>query len=200
MLHTEGMSMEIQVQGRNIELSEETLDYIEKKLQRIQRKSRLPMSSHVVVTREPTRSRMDSVVVEVTLNCNGSLLRAEERAPNVLVAVDTAADTLDRRVANYKAKAYKSRVSRKSGQPVSVRDLESPADAPPETPMELASGRRVVRVKRFAIDPMSVEEASERMESLGHAFFLFRNNATSALSVLYRRWDGDFGLIEPEGE
>ena len=196
--------MEIQVQGRNIDLSEETLDYIEKKLQRIQRKSRLPMSSHVVVTREPTRSRMDSVVVEVTLNCNGSLLRAEERAPNVLSAVDTAADTLDRRVAHYKGKAYKSQVRRKSGQPVSVRDLESPAAAPPETapetPMELASGLRVVRVKRFAIDPLSVEEASDRMESLGHSFFLFRNSATSALSVLYRRWDGDFGLIEPEAE
>jgi putative sigma-54 modulation protein len=163
--------MEIQVQGRNIELLEETLDYIEKKLQRIQRRSRLPMSSHVVVTRESTRSRMDSVVVEVTLNCNGSLLRAEERAPTVLAAVGMAADVLDRRVVHYKGKVYKSQVKRRSGQPVSVRGLESPP-TPPEIPMELISGRRVVRVKRFVIDPMSVEEASDQMESLGALLLL----------------------------
>ena len=189
--------MDTQVQRRNIELSEETLEYIEKKLQRLERKARLPMSSHVVVRREPTRSRMDSIVIEVTLNCKGKMLRAEERGPNVQATVDIVADILDRRVSHFKGKVYASQVNRKTGQPLSVRDMESPA-ALREPEVEFASGRRLVRQKRFAIEPMDVEEAASEMESLGHTFFLFRNRTTGALNVVYQRWDGEFGLIEPE--
>jgi putative sigma-54 modulation protein len=202
--------MEVRIQGRSIELSQETLDYVEKKLQRIQRRARLPMRSHVVVTREHTRSQTQSVVVEVTLNCNGSLLRVEERAATAQAAVDAAAAVLDRRVAHYKGKLYRSQVNRKTGQALSLKDMESPSEASsePASPdpsqegrsMELPLGRQVVRVKSFPMPPMTVAEAAQQMELLDHTFYLFRNRATHALNLLYRRWDGDYGLIEPGGE
>ena len=100
-------------------------------------------------------------------------------------------------MSHFKGKVYASQVNRKTGQPLSVRDMESPAVLR-EPAVEFASGRRLVRQKRFNIEPMDVEEAANEMESLGHTFFLFRNRTTGALNVVYQRWDGEFGLIEPE--
>ena len=191
--------MEMQIQARNTRLSQDTRAYLTKKLERIEGRLKLPVDAYVVVSEEKTRSRQDRFVVEVTLRCNGTLLRGQERAASVQAAVDSLATTLDRRVAQFKSKFYRSEAAKRSGEARSIRDIEAPAsEEEPEAEEELAPLGRVVRSKRFPMKPMSVEEAAIQMEMLDHAFFLFHNAATGIYNVLYRRSDGDYGLIEPE--
>ncbi len=191
--------MEMQIQARNHRLSQGTRDYLTRKLERIEGRVNLPVDAHVVVSEEQTRSQQDRILVEVTLRCNGTLLRGQRRAPTVQAAVDALADTLDRRVAHFKSRAYRSEAAHRHGDIHSIRELEAPpVDEPDEDePEELELGR-VVRSKRFAMKPMSVDEAVLEMELLEHSFYLFHNAATGDHNVLYRRNDGDYGLIEPE--
>ena len=191
--------MEMQIQARNHRLSESSRDYLTRKLERIEGRVNLPVDAHVVVSEEKTRSQQDRIVVEVTLRCNGTLLRGQRRAPSVRAAVDALADTLDRRVAHFKSRAYRSEAAHRHGNVTSIREMEDPGAPEPDEdePEEMELGR-VVRSKRFPMKPMSVEEAVVQLELLDHAFYLFHNAATGAHNVLYRRNDGDYGLIEPE--
>ena len=191
--------MEMQIQSRNHRLSPTVRDYLTKKLERIEGRVNLPVDAHVVVSEEKTRSQQDRIVVEVTLRCNGTLLRGQRRAATVQAAVDALADTLDRRVAHFKSRAYRSEAAKRHGDIHSIRELESPeTDAPVDDDDEELPFGKVVRAKRFAMKPMSVEEAVVQMELVDHAFYLFMNDATGDHNVLYRRNDGDYGLIEPE--
>ena len=124
--------MEMQIQSRNHRLSPTVRDYLTKKLERIEGRVNLPVDAHVVVSEEKTRSQQDRIVVEVTLRCNGTLLRGQRRAPStVQAAVDALADTLDRRVAHFKSRAYRSEAAKRHGDVHSIRELEAPeADAP----------------------------------------------------------------------
>ena len=191
--------MEMQIQARNHRLSDSSRDYLTRKLERIEGRVNLPVDAHVVVSEEKTRSQQDRIVLEVTLRCNGTLLRGQRRAPSVRAAVDALADTLDRRVAHFKSRAYRSEAAHRHGNVTSIREMEDPGAPEPDEdePEEMELGR-VVRSKRFPMKPMSVEEAVVQIELLDHAFYLFHNAATGAHNVLYRRNDGDYGLIEPE--
>ena len=191
--------MEMQIQARNHRLSDSSRDYLTRKLERIEGRVNLPVDAHVVVSEEKTRSQQDRIVVEVTLRCNGTLLRGQRRAPSVRAAVDALADTLDRRVAHFKSRAYRSEAAHRHGNVTSIREMEDPGAPEPDEdePEEMELGR-VVRSKRFPMKPMSVEEAVVQIELLDHAFYLFHNAATGDHNVLYRRNDGDYGLIEPE--
>lgn len=191
--------MEMQIQARNTRLSDDTKAYLTKKLERIESRLKSPVDAHVVVAEEKTRSQQDRFVVEVTLRCNGTLLRGQQRAPSVQVAVDALATTLDRRVAQFKSTFYRSEAAKRGGDAKSIREIEAPVpEEEEEVDEEFASIGTVVRSKRFAMKPMSVEEAAIQMEMLDHSFFLFQHTVTGVYNVLYRRSDGDYGLIEPE--
>ena len=192
--------MEMQIQARNHRLSPSARDYLTRKLERIEGRVNLPVDAHVVVSEEKTRSQQDRIVVEVTLRCNGTLLRGQRRAATVQAAVDALADTLDRRVAHFKGRVYRSEAAKRPGDVHSIRELEAPLDsaAPEDEDAEETMLGRVVRAKRFPMKPMSVEDAVVELELLDHAFYLFQNAATGVHNVLYRRSDGNLGLIEPE--
>lgn len=193
--------MELQIQGRNVEVSDDIRAYVTRKIERTERRLNLPMEAHVVVSRESTRSQLHRMVVEATLTCAGTVLRGEERAASVKAAVDALADTLDRRVAHFKSRYYRSEAAHRRGQAGSIREMEtavrdSSDESEEESEEDLTLGR-VVRTKSFSMKPMAVDEAATQMELLGHTFFFFFNSASGAPSVLYRRSDGDYGLIEP---
>ena len=92
---------------------------------------------------------------------------------------------MDRQIEHYKGKLYDKR----RGSPLTKSELSGEAETAPPS---------VVKVKRFAVKPMSVEEAIDQMKLLGHDFFLFFNAENEELNLLYRRKDGNYGLIEPE--
>lgn len=188
--------MEVIVQTKNMDLPDEARSYAERKIARLGRYLPAIEAATVEVAREAAKSAQNRVVVQVTLNCPGAILRAEERAPDVYTAIDAVADVLKRKVDRFKGKLYwKGRVAATSpGAPVAVETADEVAESEGEG---FPSGE-LVKVKRFALKPMSSQEALEQMELLGHTFFLFNDSENGLFSVVYRRRDGDYGLIQAE--
>jgi putative sigma-54 modulation protein len=179
--------MGLQITGKNMELSPEVRSYIERKLGKINRHLPNILESKVEVFEEKTKSPQQHFVVQVTVNSNGTLLRSEERGADLLNAINKVTTITNRRIEHYKGKLYDKR----KGGPLTRNKLSNKTKTtqPPE---------KVVKVKRFTVNPMSVDEAIDRMELLGHEFFLFLNENTEEINLLYRRRDGNYGLIEPE--
>ncbi|MCS7207577.1 MAG: ribosome-associated translation inhibitor RaiA [Dehalococcoidia bacterium] len=194
--------MDIRVQTRNITLSPAMQTYLDKKIGRLERllNGLRVLSALLEVTYEDTRQADRRYRAEITLDLNGRVLRAEERAGTLEAAVDAAVDTIDRRVSAHRAFVHRGEVGGKAGR--GPEAVPPPAPPPPSIaqplPLDLPTGKRLVRIKRFPMKPMSVEEAALQMEALGHQFFLFQNLDTGRWSVLYRRENGDYGLIEAE--
>ena len=189
--------MELIFRGKHFPISDEFRDYAGQRLARLAHY--LPAVGHAIVdVRREAKGSYGCFVVQVTLNANGTFLRAEERSFELIAAVDATVEALSQQVKRFKErKLYRSerRVSKEERLPVSESgDDEEPA-LPPGA--ELVSGR-VVKMKRFGMKPMTEAEAIEQMELLGHTFFLFRDADRDCLSLLYRRRDGDYGMILPE--
>ncbi len=189
--------MDVVFKGQLAAADDALRDYARRRIGRLERYLPTVREAVVEVRREKTRAAEQRYVVQVTVNSNGTFLRAEERAAEPRVAVDNAANALGQQVRRHKAKLYRSGRSTKQ-----ARHAEEAAALAPEPPDDeddegLVAGK-VVRVKRFAIKPMMVEEAVEQMELLGHSFFLFFNEDDRRYALLYRRRDGDYGLIMPD--
>ena len=179
--------MELQITGKNMELSPPVRSYIERKLSKLGRHLPNIIESEVEISEEKTRSPRQHFVVQATVNSNGTLLRGEEKGEDILTAVDKVVAVMNRQVERYKGKLYKKGRGSSFAKGELSQEVET---APPP--------KKVIKVKRFAIKPMSVDEAIDQMELLGHDFFLFFNADTEELNLLYRRKDGNYGLIEPE--
>ncbi|MFH1486374.1 MAG: ribosome-associated translation inhibitor RaiA [Chloroflexota bacterium] len=180
--------MELLIKGKNVEVPEPVRSYIEKKFGKLSRHIPSISQAEVELSFESVKAQSQRFAVEVTLNCGGTLLRSEERAGDFFAGVNAVAEVLDRQIRRFKGRVYRS--SRKAGGAVLPPEIEEEEEEVPEG--------RVVRVKRFPVKPMSDEEALEQMELLGHDFFVFYNTATDSFSVVYRRKDGDYGIIHPE--
>jgi len=179
--------MELQITGKNIDLSPMVRRYVERKLGKLSRHLPDIARSKVEIFKEKTKSPQQRFVAQVTIDSSGTLLRGEERGDDLFTAIDKVAAVMNRQIEHYKGKRYdKGRGS------LSVRGKFS------EEVVAAQPLQRVVKVKRFAVKPMLVAEAIDQMELLGHDFFLFFNADTEELNLLYRRKDGNYGLIEPE--
>jgi len=177
--------VEMQVTGKHLELSQEILSYVERKFDKLNRHLSNVIESKVEIIRAMNKLPDHRYVVQVTLNSHGTLLRGEVRAADLFEAIDNAAKVMDRQIERYKGRLHdKSR-----GLPHNIPPQEAVAPPPPG---------KVVKSKKFAVKPMTVDEALEQMELLGHDFFLFFDPTRGQINLLYRRKDGDYGLIEPE--
>ena len=187
--------MQLIIKGKNVEITDWLRQYVEKKVNRLDRYLPDIQEARVELSVQQTRSSQDRQVAQLTVRSNGVILRAEERTDDMFAAIDAVVDKMNRQVARYKGK----RVDRWQGQRVNRPDVELPPIGE-EVMEELAEEqeRSIVRVKRFVVSPMDEDEAIEQMELLGHDFFIFFNPNSGKLSVLYRRKDGNYGLLEPE--
>ena len=139
--------------------------------------------------------------IEVTVHGDGVVLRAQERASDAQGAMDQVLDKIERQMHRYRDRLIER--SRQPGEtlPAAVTEASAPEEEAAEPEAEPASpglGAQIVRTKRFALKPMLPEEAAMQMDLLGHDFFVFANADTEQVNVLYRRKDGNYGLIEPE--
>jgi len=183
--------MELQIFSKNMELTPAIQNYVQKRISKLARFLPNITEAKVEIHEENTKSPQSRFVAQVTLNSKGVLLRGEERGEIVRVAVSAVAEALERQIERYKGKLYEKGRGVSLARKAAVLEGTAESEAFEDSP-------RVVRVKRFAVKPMSVAEAAEQMELLGHSFFLFVNTDNGALSLLYRRNDGNYGLIEPE--
>jgi putative sigma-54 modulation protein len=181
----------ITIRGNNLTVSQKDSDYLERKLQRLERMLDERCEADVELRIEGNRKVADSHVVEVSLLIDGLLLRGEAAASTFRAAADEVVDKLERRTVDAKERP---RDRRRAEQ---VRFVEAETRATPTAVPETGEESRVVKVKRFAIEPMFEEDAISRMDELGHTFFIFVNAENERVAVLYRRRDGRLGLIEP---
>lgn len=184
--------MALLIKGKNVDVNEKTKDYIEKRAAKFDRHLSNIAETKVEVTEEKTKSKDSRYVIEITLDLQGTLLRSEERAGDIFSAVDLAVETMDRQILRYKGR-LQGRKRRKSG----TQEAEAAVAEPEPSPDEAPSGG-LVKVKRFAVKPMSPEEAIDQMDLLGHDFYVFFNDRSEQVNVVYRRKGGGYGLIEPE--
>ena len=187
--------MELQIHATNVRLGDGAREYILKKHRRLERHLKGLSDARLELTGTSSRAKDERVVAQMTLSTGRHVLRGQERGPDVYSAIDAVADVMDRQIQRYKGKVYRSEQPRESVRVGAAPDGEAP-DA--GAPLPLDGEGRVVRTKRFAVTPMDAQEAIDRMELLGHDFFLFYNVDTEEYNVLYRRRDGDYGIIEAE--
>jgi len=184
--------MEMQITGKNLVMSSAIKDYIAKRMDKIIRHLPGIISFEVVATDEKTKSPEKRFVIQVTVNNKGTLLRGEERAQDLYTAVDNVAEVMNRQIEHYKGKLEKSKIRDNA----SIRNNTAEVKAASE-PESADIEPRVVKTKRFDVKPMSLDEAVDQMELLNHDFFLFYNPDSKNMNLLYKRKDGNYGLIEP---
>jgi putative sigma-54 modulation protein len=176
------------VKGKNVEVPERVREYTRRKLHRLERLLDDRTDAMVEFSNEHHRSASDAHIAEVTLVIDGQTLRSHAVGISYQAALDNVVDKVERQAVDHKSKP---RVHARSKQEKDLlRDL---ADGTAEPGRD----RRVVKTKRFAIEPMFEEDAIATMEELGHRFFVFVDAETERISILYARDDGDYGLIEP---
>ena len=186
----ENRKMNLIIRGKKIELDKPVQTYVSKKISGLNRILPSIIETKVEIYREKAKSPRNRYIVQITVNSNGTLIRAEEKEADLYAAVDAAVDVIRRQVRRHKDRFYlKSRRSDRH-----KREVQPSIEAIEEGKIP----DKVVRTKRFSVKVMTMGEATEQMELLGHDFFIFLNASTNDINVLYRRKDGNYGLIEPE--
>jgi len=190
--------MQLQITGKNLDTAEWMKTYVEKKLGRLDRYLDTIDDMRVELSYEPTKNADHRQVVQVTLRTGGRILRAEERASDMRDAIDAVVDKVYRQIVRFKGRNWfrvRAGLPPAQAEEELLRIEELVAEAEEE---EEGEEPAIVRRKRFQVNPMDEGEAIEQMELLGHDFFLFYNVDSATINLVYRRRDGNYGLLQPE--
>ena len=172
--------------GKNMQLNDEIKEKTMKKLGRIEKLFPENTEAHVTYSHNK-----NMVKVEVTAALHKRMLRAEVTGEDVKTCLDSLVDILEKQIIK-----YKTRLREKKRRHPITHDEE--AFAPEVEAQTQDAPIAIHKKKRFAVKPMDEIEAVMEMEMLHHSFFVFRNDKTDEINVVYRRNDGEYGLIEPE--
>ncbi|MBU5293015.1 ribosome-associated translation inhibitor RaiA [Anaerosalibacter bizertensis] len=176
--------MKIKITGKNMDITDALKEITFKKLGKLDKYFQEDVDTNVTFSVEKNRQ-----IIEVTINLPGTILRAEEYSDDMYNSIDKAVDVLEGQIRKYKTKLQKRY---QNGETIRFENIE-PMPKPKEEDIP-----KLVKVKRFAMKPMDAEEAILQMELLRHNFFVFMNGETDEVNVVYKRKDGNYGLIEPE--
>lgn len=184
--------MVIHIKGKHVEVTDALENYIEKKLQKLDKYFHDIREANVILS-----VQRGMQMVEVQLEGDGILLRGEERRGNDMYAsIDEVVEKLESRVKKFKGKRAGKSIDEGPKEKNAIKDQQM-EDAYGREQEDTAELLTVVRTKRFALKPMTPEEAAQQMELVHHTFFVFRNTDTEDVNVVYKREDGNYGLIEP---
>lgn len=179
--------MRIKVSGKNFDITEAIRERVEKKLSKFEKYFTPITEAHATLSVEKDRH-----IIEVTIPFNGVMLRGEEATEDMYVSIDNVVEKLERQF-----RKQKTRLERRIKDGSIRFENMVPFQAGDE---DYEDEIRIVKKKRFAIKPMSPEEAVMQMELLGHTFFVFSNADTDEVNVVYKRKRGDYGIIQQEFE
>lgn len=173
--------MRVIISGKNLGVTDGIRSMIEKKLEKLDKYFDPATEATATISVEKNRH-----ILEVTIPINGAILRAEEATDDMYSTIDRVMDKLDKQIRKHRTKIAKQ-----------VKNGSFKFDPSEYASEEDNKEPKIVRTKRFAMKPMPIEEALLQMELLGHDFFVFSNGETDEVNVVYKRKDGDYGLIEP---
>lgn len=169
--------------GKNMEVTDALREVTERKLSRLDKYFQKDIQGNVTFSTQKNRK-----IIEVTINLPGTIIRAEESSDDMYASIDKAIDVLERQIRKYKTKLQRRYQNGETIRFENVVPLSQEAEA--ERP-------KLVKRKRFSLKPMTHEEAVLQMELLRHNFFVFMDGETGEINVVYKRKDGNYGLIEP---
>jgi putative sigma-54 modulation protein len=179
--------MDIVIKGRHMDVKPEIRAYADEKVGKVAHiLNGLAMSTEVELYHERNRSIGEREVAEVTMFTKGHILRARETGSDMKSAIDKVAAKLERQARRFKERVVDRHVGKGAQVPVPMVAIDEP---------EVEVGPTIVKTKHVDLKPMSAEEAMLQLELLGHDFFLFASDGSDELNVLYRRRDGDYGLL-----
>ncbi len=179
--------MQLQVKGRNLEVSDAIRSYAEQKLAKLERQLEDPrVELELALERNPSIAAKH--VAEATIWTRGPVLRAREASSDMRASIDQLVEKLERQVTRYRhqGRSRRRRAARANGP------------APEGMPVQEETESMIVKTKNFAVNPMTPDEAVLQLELIGHDFFVFRNADSGEVNVVYRRRDAQYGLIEPQ--
>lgn len=179
--------MKISIIGKNIEVSDYLHDLITKKVGKLDKYFPEDTEAHVTLAVERNRH-----IVEVTIPYAGGIIRGEETSGDMYASVDNVLAKLEKQIVRHRTKLEKNLKAGAFKAPEPVFNETFDEEDLDEKPAQ------VVKIKHFDIKPMTVDEAMLQLELLGHSFYMFTNGDTGVINVLYKRKDGNYGLIEPE--
>ena len=178
--------MTVRVRGKNLEVTPALKDYVEKKVETITKQFKTVGEITAVM-----RIERNKHIVEITVPASGIVLRAQEGSENMYASIDNGVEKIERKIHKYKTRLMKRKYN-------NFRDAAVPS-VPGDVEEASADGEfKVARTKTYAMRPMNVQEAIMQMNMLNHDFFVFFNDETESMAVVYRRKAGDYGLINPE--
>lgn len=173
--------MKIVISGKNMEVTSALKNVVEKKLQKLDKYFNPAVEMHATLSVQKNRQ-----IIEVTIPFGGIVLRGEEGTDDMYTSIDAVVDKIERQIRKQKTKLQR----RNYGDSLRYQSIPEPE--------EIKDEPRIVKTKKFAIKPMSSEEAVLQMELLGHSFFVFENAENDEVNVVYKRKDGNYGLIESQ--
>ena len=188
--------MKLLIQGNNIDVTESIHDYVAEKLEKAVKHFQnlaTKVDVHLSVARNARISNKHKA--EVTVYANGTIIRAQEHSENLYASIDLVSDKITRQLRKYKERnlAKKTHTPIKTTDSIEEKSVEPTLipDRQPELPSE------VVRMKYFAMPPMSIDKALEQLQLVDHDFYMFCNEQTNEINVIYQRNHGGFGVIQP---
>ncbi|HYI15222.1 MAG TPA: ribosome-associated translation inhibitor RaiA [Thermomicrobiales bacterium] len=190
--------MDLQIKAHNIRLSDDLREYIEKRVTKLDRVNERIIEAKFELRQEKTHNPTQRFIAQFTIATPRAILRAEEKNTDPNAAIDIVTDKMSRQIKRF----HERKIHRSKRSAVNLGQLA--ADQSPELlpasfeDQDEAADGVVVRTKRFPVLPMDTAEAIEQIELLGHDFFVFHNHETNQINVLYRRQDGQYGVLEPE--
>ena len=187
--------MQLQIKGKNVEMDDTIRSYAEEKLGKLERHLADPTKVELELSLEKNPSIADNHVAEATIWTKGPTLRARESSVDWRASIDELVAKLERQAKRYQNKR-RNHHPHGSSVPQPAREGIEYSRGTPVVPSEPEP--MIVKTKQFPVKPMTPEEAVLQLELIGHDFFVFRNSEANEVAVVYRRRDGNFGLIEPQ--
>ena len=187
--------MKTSLTARNLELTNRLRTDIERKLRRLDRTTHDEAEVEIELIANASHAAGSANVAEVTLRNNGAVVRSRAAGATPIAALDIVLDKVERQIVRTKERPRSGRG--RSLEEVSVVMRREAAGTVELEPSPDQSGPTVVKIKRFDMAPMFEEDAVAQMTELGHAFFVYHDAETDEVSVVYRRSDGNFGVIQP---
>lgn len=192
--------MKLVLHGKNIEITDAIREYVHQKIEKAVSHFETittEVDVHLSVNRNPRVTERQ--VTEVTVYANGTVIRVQEAAEILYASIDLVADKITRKLRKYKERNFLAKKTHSSVKDLPLEaeaetesvDFDLVGDREPELPTE------VVRVKYFQMQPMTIREAWEHLQMVGHDFYMFRNSETNEINVIYQRNHGGYGVIQP---
>jgi putative sigma-54 modulation protein len=189
--------MKLVIHGKNIEITDAIREYVHQKIEKAVSHFQSitnEVDIHLSVARNPRINPRQAA--EVTIYANKNVIRAEESSENLYASIDLVADKIARQLRKYKERLQDKKAQvQDEDEEVATETLTVVPDLIGDRTAELPE--EVVRTKYFAMPPMTVAEALEHLQMVGHDFYMFSNVETGEINVIYERNHGGYGVIQP---